>query len=98
MSSVRRHRASITEVAKEAGVSTATVSRTFSHPNKVLDATRKKVLSASKKLGFSISRAPGILKSGRSYRIALLVGSEENRVVHGSRDGRPALRAHPGRL
>lgn len=77
MSSVRRHRASITEVAKEAGVSTATVSRTFSHPNEVLDATRKKVLSASKKLGFSISRAPGILKSGRSYRIALLVGSEE---------------------
>lgn len=70
-------RTSITDVAHEAGVSTATVSRTFSHPDAVLPATRDKVIAASRRLGFSISRTPGILKSGHSYRIALLIGSTE---------------------
>ncbi len=70
-----RRKASITDVAKKAGVSTATVSRVFSHPDKVSPATRDKVLDASHALSFSISRTAGILKSGRSFRIALLVGS-----------------------
>lgn len=67
-------RVSILDVARKAKVSSATVSRTFSHPDMVSPATRDRVLEASRTLHFSISRTPGLLKSGRSYRIALLVG------------------------
>lgn len=68
-------KASIGDVALKAGVSNATVSRTFAHPEQVSEATRSKVLAAANALNFSVSRSAGILKSGRTYRIALLVGS-----------------------
>ncbi|MBT1172174.1 LacI family DNA-binding transcriptional regulator [Bifidobacterium sp. MA2] len=67
-------KASIEDVAARAGVSTATVSRAFSKPDLVSDRTRDKVMRAAGELGFSISRTAGVLRSGRSYRIALLVG------------------------
>lgn len=70
-----RMKASIDDVAAKAGVSTATVSRAFSHPEKVSPKTRDKVLKAAEQLDFSISRSAGVLKSGKSYRIALLVGN-----------------------
>lgn len=73
----RQRKASITDVAQQAHVSIATVSRTFSHPDHVSAATRNKVIDAAKKLNFSISRSAGILKSGRSFRIALLMGGSE---------------------
>jgi LacI family transcriptional regulator, repressor for deo operon, udp, cdd, tsx, nupC, and nupG len=68
-------KASIGDVALRAGVSNATVSRTFAHPEQVSEATRNKVQAAAEALNFSISRSAGILKSGRTYRVALLVGS-----------------------
>lgn len=68
-------KASIEDVAKRAGVSTATVSRAFSRPQMVSDKTRAKVMDAADQLDFSVSRMAGILKSGRSYRVALLIGS-----------------------
>lgn len=70
-------KSSINDVAKAAGVSIATVSRAFSHPEKVLPATRKKVLQAAEQLDFIVSRTAGVLKSGKAYRIALLVGSNK---------------------
>lgn len=70
-------KASIDDVAREAGVSKSTVSRALSRPDMVSDATRAKVLAAAEHLNFSISRASGILKSGRSQRIAMLVGSHQ---------------------
>ncbi|MFC0265332.1 LacI family DNA-binding transcriptional regulator [Alloscardovia macacae] len=68
---------SITDVAAEAGVSTATVSRVFSHPERVSEKTQQKVLDAAKKLNFYISRSAAVLKSGQTKRIALLVGSAQ---------------------
>ena len=68
-------KASIEDVARKAGVSTATVSRAFSKPEMVSEKTRTKVMLAADQLDFSVSRTAGILKSGRSYRVALLVGS-----------------------
>lgn len=68
-------KASIDDVAKRAGVSTATVSRAFSRPDMVSEKTRTRVMEAAEQLDFSVSRTAGILKSGRSYRVALLVGS-----------------------
>lgn len=68
-------KANIEDVAKLADVSTATVSRAFSKPDLVSDKTRAKVMAAAEQLGFSVSRSAGILRSGKSGRIALLVGS-----------------------
>lgn len=70
-------KASIDDVAKAAGVSTSTVSRAFSRPEMVSERTRAKVLATAEQLNFSVSRTSGILKSGKSQRIALLVGSRE---------------------
>lgn len=65
-------KASIQTVAKEAGVSVSTVSRTFAKPNLVLPKTRDRVLAAARKLDFQVSRSAAALKSGQSFRIALL--------------------------
>lgn len=65
-------KASIQAVAKEAGVSVSTVSRTFAKPNLVLPKTRDRVLAAARKLDFQVSRSAAALKSGQSFRIALL--------------------------
>ena len=81
-------KASIEDVARQAGVSTATVSRAFSRPDMVSAKTRAKVMEAAQQLDFSVSRMAGILKSGRSHRVALLVGSSKldwftSRIIEG---------------
>ncbi|KFI66162.1 LacI family DNA-binding transcriptional regulator [Bifidobacterium cuniculi] len=70
-------KASIEDVARRAGVSTATVSRTFSKPHLVSEHTRRKVQEAADELGFFVSRSAAILKSGRMYRVALLFGGTQ---------------------
>lgn len=70
-------KASISDVARKAGVSVATVSRSFTRADLVSDRTREKVLAIAEGLNFSVSRAPGTMKSGQSLRVALLVGSSE---------------------
>ena len=50
--------------------------------------TRAKVMEAAQQLDFSVSRMAGILKSGRSHRVALLVGSSKldwftSRIIEG---------------
>lgn len=65
-------RASIQAVAREAGVSVSTVSRTFAKPDLVLPETRERVMTAAEKLNYRISRSAAALKSGQSFRIALL--------------------------
>ena len=81
-------KASIEDVARQAGVSTATVSRAFSRPDMVSAKTRAKVMEAAQQLDFSVSLMAGILKSGRSHRVALLVGSSKldwftSRIIEG---------------
>ncbi|MFU0557866.1 LacI family DNA-binding transcriptional regulator [Gardnerella vaginalis] len=68
---------SICDVATLAGVSIATVSRTFAHPEKVSASTRAKVMRAAEQMEFTVSRTAGELKTGRSYRITLLIGSSK---------------------
>lgn len=68
---------SIEDVARLAGVSTATVSRTFSQPDIVSEKTRRRVQEAASELGFYISRTAAILKSGHLHRIALLFGGSQ---------------------
>lgn len=65
-------KASIQAVAREAGVSPSTVSRTFAKPDLVLPETRERVMAAARKLDYHISRSAAALKSGQSFRVALL--------------------------
>jgi len=63
----------IYDVAREAGVSDATVSRVFNNKNNVRAATREKVLAAAKKLGYVANIQARILAGGKSNIIGLLV-------------------------
>lgn len=64
---------SIQDVAKAAGVSISTVSRSFTRPDLVSAKTRKRVLDTANELNFSLSRSAAALKSGKSLRIAVLM-------------------------
>lgn len=81
-------RTGIHEVAELAGVSVSTVSRAFTHPELVSQKTRQKVMDAADRLDFNISRSAAALKSGQTYRIALLMNENitswfNNQVVAG---------------
>ena len=64
---------SIDEVARTAGVSTATVSRALSGRGHVSVATRARVESAAKSLGYVVSSSASSLASGRTRNIGVLV-------------------------
>ncbi len=63
----------IQDVARKAGVSTATVSRALSHPAMVADATREAVLDAVRKTGYRVHQAARNLRRGRTGAIVVLV-------------------------
>ncbi|WP_420012658.1 LacI family DNA-binding transcriptional regulator [Tateyamaria sp.] len=61
------------DVARVAGVSTATVSRTLSHPDVVSESTRKRVSAAVQKTGYRINRAARNLRTQRSHSVIALL-------------------------
>ncbi|MCR2762679.1 LacI family transcriptional regulator [Microbacterium sp. zg.B48] len=63
----------IGEVARYAGVSTATVSRALSGRGHVSAATRDRVESAARSLGYVVSSSASSLASGRTRNIGVLV-------------------------
>ena len=63
--------ARIQEVAKAAGVSTATVSRALSAPNTVRPATRERVIEAARRLNYTPNEAARALRAG-STRMVLV--------------------------
>ncbi|WP_080796541.1 LacI family DNA-binding transcriptional regulator [Corynebacterium pacaense] len=68
--------ATIADVAKLAGVSTATVSRALHGSANVGPGTLEKVARAAEELNFSVTRSASALASGRTNRIALLNGGQ----------------------
>ncbi|WCM55828.1 LacI family DNA-binding transcriptional regulator [Microbacterium sp. EF45047] len=64
---------SIDEVAKLAGVSTATVSRALSGRGHVSEASRERVRVAAETLGYVVSSRASSLASGRTRNIGLIV-------------------------
>lgn len=66
--------ATIQDVAREAGVSPATVSRVLNHPDIVVAEKRDRVQAAIDRLGFEPSAPARYLRMGASRAIALLVG------------------------
>jgi LacI family repressor for deo operon, udp, cdd, tsx, nupC, and nupG len=68
----------IYEVAKRAGVSTATVSRVLSRPNIVAPATRRRVLQAVERLGYAPNSAAKNLRTLRSGKLLVTVPDISN--------------------
>lgn len=68
----------IYEVAKRAGVSTATVSRVLSRPEVVAPATRRKVLQAVERLGFEPNVAAKTLRTLQSRKLLVTVPDLSN--------------------
>lgn len=64
---------SIDEVARLAGVSTATVSRALSGRGNVSESARQRVEAAAKGLGYVVSASASSLASGRTRNIGVLV-------------------------
>src|SRR5688572_28797524 len=68
-----RARATLYDVAKQAGVSHITVSRFFRSPEKLTPATRSRVSKAVQALQYVPNAAARSLAQGRSALVALLV-------------------------
>ncbi|MGA9871859.1 MAG: LacI family DNA-binding transcriptional regulator [Rhodococcus sp. (in: high G+C Gram-positive bacteria)] len=70
----RGRTATVTDVARAAGVAASTVSRSFTNPNRVSETTRLHVLSVAHELGYRGGHpAARALLRGRTETIALLV-------------------------
>lgn len=63
----------IEDVARIAGVSSATVSRALSGRGHVSDATRARVKSAARELGYVVSSSASSLASGRTKNIGVVI-------------------------
>ncbi|MFD2237599.1 LacI family DNA-binding transcriptional regulator [Aureimonas populi] len=73
-----RKPATIQDIARAAGVSTATVSRALSHPERVAEATRSLVLDAVRRSGYRVNRTARNLRRRRSGSILALVPNLAN--------------------
>jgi len=69
----------ITDVARAAGVSVATVSRTLSGASRVAPETRERVMEAVRQLNYRPDQVARSLRRRRSNLIGLVVSSIENR-------------------
>jgi len=70
--------ATIQDVAAEAGVSTATVSRTLSKPSVVAKATREAVLAAVERTGYRVNATASNLRRQRTGSVIALVPNLSN--------------------
>ena len=68
------------DVAKLAGVSTATVSRCLNDPDRVVEATRQRVLSAVDRLGYTPNFAARVMAAKRSWTIGAIIPTMENAI------------------
>ena len=73
-----RRQATIHDVAKRAGVSTATVSRSLAAPALVSDAARARVLDAIKATGYTPNMAARNLRARRSMMVLVVVPNIAN--------------------
>ena len=73
-------KADIHAVAKAAGVSISTVSRSFNHPELLSPATRRKIDRAVKKTGYIRNRAAQTMHGRRSATIGLVVPTIDHAI------------------
>jgi LacI family transcriptional regulator len=83
------------DVAAQAGVSTATVSRCLNSPDQVAKKTRDKVLSAVRQLGYSPNFGARAMASRRTNTIGAIIPTMENAVfARGLQAFQEELRQH----
>ncbi len=70
--------ATIKDIARVAGVSTATVSMVLNGKDCITKKTKEKVMAAAREVDYIPSIAAKSLKTNRSYTIALFVGDIAN--------------------
>ncbi|SFN89641.1 LacI family DNA-binding transcriptional regulator [Mycetocola miduiensis] len=80
MSTVSNKKIGIQDVAKAAGVSTATVSQVYNNKGEVAAATRERVLEVGSKLGYRPNAIGQALRSGRSRVIGIVVSYRDSAV------------------
>lgn len=68
------------DVAKQAGVSTATVSRCINAPGLVVPATRERVMSAVEMLGYTPNFAARVMAAKRTFTIGAIIPTMENAI------------------
>ncbi|GAA4115053.1 LacI family DNA-binding transcriptional regulator [Nocardioides fonticola] len=93
----RERRATITDVARAAGVATSTVSRAFTRPQRVNAATREHVLRVADELGYVPNPAARAMGTGRTQTLALLVPDLTNPFFSGIITGAEQAAARAGR-
>ncbi len=75
-----RTAATLHDVARRAGVSTATVSRCLNSPKQVVEATRAKVMSAVHDLGYSPNFGARVMAAKRTHTIGAIIPTMENAI------------------
>jgi len=76
----RRSAPTLQDVARMADVSTATVSRCFNTPDKVVETTREKVLQVVEALGYTPHFGGRALASNRSNTVGAIIPTMENAI------------------
>ncbi|UWQ79013.1 LacI family DNA-binding transcriptional regulator [Leisingera sp. S132] len=70
----------LNDVAKAAGVSTATVSRCLNSPDRVIEATRQRVMQAVESLGYTPNFAARVMAAKRSFTIGAIIPTMDNAI------------------
>ena len=70
----------LSDVAKRAGVSTATVSRCLNSPDRVIQTTRDRVMEAVQELGYAPNFAARVMAAQRSNTIGAIIPTMENAI------------------
>ena len=72
--------ATMKDVAKATGYSTATISRVFNGNDNVTPQTRRKIFKTAEKLGYKPNKMAAALRSGRSKTIGIVVPNIDSEV------------------
>ncbi len=70
----------LVDVARRAGVSTATVSRCLNAPDLVVEATRERVMAAVDTLGYTPNFAARVMAAQRTFTIGAIIPTMENAI------------------
>jgi LacI family transcriptional regulator len=68
------------DVARSAGVSTATVSRCLNSPERVVEHTRKRVMAAVEQLGYTPNFGARVMAAKRTFTIGAIIPTMENAI------------------
>ncbi|MEP1354092.1 MAG: LacI family DNA-binding transcriptional regulator [Tateyamaria sp.] len=68
------------DVARKAGVSTATVSRCLNTPERVVERTRSRVLRAVEELGYTPNFGARVMAAKRTFTIGAIIPTMENAI------------------